>query len=190
MLKSKLLTIGFAATIAGFLQLGSIGPAQSGAVLAIGTSGADRTVADSQNADVIKVGRRHKARRHKARRHRAHRRHRVRHRRVHRRHYRRHSGYSYRRHRSRRSRIHIGIGVPYYGYRAPYYGYGYGYGYPYVGAVVAPRVVHRHTHARRSCRSLGVGSSAWARCCSSKYKSFNRRTGLYLAYSGRYRACR
>jgi hypothetical protein len=28
------------------------------------------------------------------------------------------------------------------------------------------------------------------RCCSRKYRSFNPRTGRYLAYSGRYRRCR
>ncbi|MGI9462744.1 MAG: BA14K family protein, partial [Aestuariivirgaceae bacterium] len=113
--------------------------------------------------------------------------------------FRRHSGlrrhrgirrhHRHRRHGRRRGRIHVyGYGYP-YGY--PYYGYGYGYGYPSV-ALVSPYYSngYRRSSYRRSCRSYGVGSGRWARCCSAKYRSFNRRTGKYLAYSGRYRACR
>ncbi|QDG79280.1 BA14K family protein [Labrenzia sp. PHM005] len=33
-------------------------------------------------------------------------------------------------------------------------------------------------------------SNAWYNYCSSKYRSFNPRTGYYLAYSGNYRFCR
>ncbi|WP_244318536.1 BA14K family protein [Roseibium hamelinense] len=31
---------------------------------------------------------------------------------------------------------------------------------------------------------------AWYQYCSAKYRSFNPRTGYYLAYSGQYRFCR
>ena len=33
-------------------------------------------------------------------------------------------------------------------------------------------------------------SPAWYNYCSSKYRSFNPRTGYFLAYSGQYRFCR
>ncbi|MBO9423649.1 BA14K family protein [Labrenzia sp. R4_1] len=33
-------------------------------------------------------------------------------------------------------------------------------------------------------------TNAWYNYCSSKYRSFNPRTGYYLAYSGNYRFCR
>lgn len=33
-------------------------------------------------------------------------------------------------------------------------------------------------------------TGAWYNYCSSRYRSFNPRTGYYLAYSGNYRFCR
>ncbi|MEI2384031.1 BA14K family protein [Breoghania sp. JC706] len=76
------------------------------------------------------------------------------------------------------------VGVPYwrYGYRpGPYY-----YGadpYYYSRAPLPP--------SRYYYRGRPVpGSPDWYAYCASKYKSFNPRTGLYLAYSGKYRRCR
>jgi hypothetical protein len=37
---------------------------------------------------------------------------------------------------------------------------------------------------------LVPGSAAWIDYCSSKYRSFNPATGMYLAYSGQWRTCR
>jgi hypothetical protein len=102
----------------------------------------------------------------------------------------------YGRKRHRRSRLIYSYSHPYpYGYGSPYFGYGYGYPYYYANppvAYVVPRYRRsaRRASCRRSCRSYGVGTRSWVRCCSRKYRSFNRRTGKYLSYSGRYRICR
>lgn len=233
MFKRNLLSIGFAAMLAGILYAGPIGPVAASPLASPGAKTGDKAVTQSEITDVTRVGQRRggvrrsgnvrragnfrrtgSARRARAlrrgsgirrggfRRHDGFRRHRS---------FRRHSGFrrhdglrrhrSFRRHgryrRDRRSRVIISLGVPfgygypYYGYGYPYYDYGYGYGssyYPPV-AYVAPRSYGRTAYAN-SCRALGVGTRAWSRCCSRKYRSFNPRTGMYLAYSGRYRACR
>ncbi|MBL6431218.1 MAG: BA14K family protein [Alphaproteobacteria bacterium] len=43
---------------------------------------------------------------------------------------------------------------------------------------------------RRVYRGAPAWSPEWYAYCARKYRSFNPRTGYYLAYSGRYRFCR
>ena len=73
---------------------------------------------------------------------------------------------------------------PYVG--VPYRGYGYAPGYYYRRAPVAPP---RYYGPRGVGRPV-AGTPEWYAYCASKYRSFNPRTGLYLAYSGKYRRCR
>lgn len=63
----------------------------------------------------------------------------------------------------------------------PYGGYGYYPGYYYGRAPLPPRGYYGRPVP---------GTPDWYAYCASKYKSFNPRTGLYLAYSGKYRRCR
>ncbi|PTW61600.1 BA14K-like protein [Breoghania corrubedonensis] len=75
-----------------------------------------------------------------------------------------------------------GVGVPYgyYGYRpGPYYRGPVYYGRP----AVPPRGYYYRGRP-------APGTPDWYAYCASKYKSFNPRTGRYLAYSGKYRRCR
>lgn len=54
---------------------------------------------------------------------------------------------------------------------------------------------YRRCMRGRSVRHVRYGrpapwTAAWYDYCAAKYRSFNPRTGKYLAYSGRYRNCR
>lgn len=64
--------------------------------------------------------------------------------------------------------------------------------YPYRSQVyVAPRVVVTHPRGLPYTRTgLAPFTHQWVSYCSRKYRSFNPRTGTYLAYSGKYRYCR
>ncbi|WP_321339700.1 BA14K family protein [Breoghania sp.] len=73
---------------------------------------------------------------------------------------------------------------PYVG--VPYRSYGYRPGYYYRRGPVAPP---RYYRPRGYGRPV-PGTREWYAYCASKYRSFNPRTGLYLAYSGKYRRCR
>ncbi|WP_248304474.1 BA14K family protein [Breoghania sp. L-A4] len=96
--------------------------------------------------------------------------------RRHHRHHRHHRGYY------RRTGPHIGvyIGVPYASYAYPF---GYYYAREYVPRYRPYRVRHHYGRPR-------PWTPAWYDYCRAKYRSFNPRTGYYLAYSGRYRMCR
>lgn len=52
------------------------------------------------------------------------------------------------------------------------------------GAILSSSAKHYHGH------SSSRFSADYIAACSRKYRSFNPRTGLYLAYSGKYRRCK
>ncbi|MDJ0933728.1 BA14K family protein [Breoghania sp.] len=70
------------------------------------------------------------------------------------------------------------VGVPYWRYR-------YQSG-PYYYAPPPPPPSRGYYYRGR----LVAGSPEWYAYCASKYRNFNPRTGLYLAYSGKYWRCR
>jgi len=210
----KLLTVGLTAIVAAIITLGSSEPAHAGALAVQGSSGSNKAITQPGDTKIVQIAQRRSRsvrrgvnlrrgsrihrrgggiRRHgSVRRHAGLRRHSG---------FRRHSGHRrFGRKRHRRSSLIISYAHPYpYGYGSPYFGYGYGYPYysyadPYYppAAYVTPRYRRsaRRASYRRSCRPLGVGTRRWVRCCSRKYRSFNRHTGKYLSYSGRYRTCR
>ncbi|MCA1243763.1 BA14K family protein [Stappia stellulata] len=95
---------------------------------------------------------------------------------------------------------------PYPAYRPyPRYGSGVYFGYGGNGAAaagiiglatgliaqqaIAPRRYYGPA-PRRVYRGAPAWSPEWYAYCARKYRSFNPRTGYYLAYSGRYRFCR
>ena len=213
MMKNKLFAYGLAVVMAGMLQLGLSGPGQASPLAAQGTIGAGKSITQSDDVDQVvqfrrrggggirrsgRINRRAGIRRSGRINRRAgvrrsgriNRRAGVR-RGGHINRYRGHSRHSHRFRRHSRHSFGIGFGYPYNGYGYPYYGDGYGY--PYYPAVVVadtPYSTGYRRSNRRSCGIYGVGSRKWSRCCSRKYRSFNRHTGRYLAYSGRYRRCR
>ena len=71
-----------------------------------------------------------------------------------------------------------------------------------VGAAIGLHSPHAYSHlynsAYRRCMrgqlptangSPAAGTAAWLNYCAAKYRSFNPKTGKYLAYSGAYRRC-
>ncbi|WP_417684948.1 BA14K family protein [Roseibium sp.] len=65
--------------------------------------------------------------------------------------------------------------------------------YPAPPVVYAPPPYPYRSRAYVVPRHAGIGapfSPEWIAYCARKYKSFNPRTGTYLAYSGRVRMCR
>jgi hypothetical protein len=75
-----------------------------------------------------------------------------------------------------------------YGYGNPYFNYfGYGYGSPYYDYYNTPNYYRRSSTVGR-CGAQW--SKSWSRCCDARYQSFNRGTGKYLTYSGRWKFCR
>jgi hypothetical protein len=98
-------------------------------------------------------------------------------------------------------------GPPYRPYGPPYYYHPYDMrGYPYRSRVYPHRSPHRSrvyvNPPRRDYyrgqpqrvpytkTGLAPFTPQWIAYCSRKFKSFNPNTGMYLAYSGRYRFCR
>jgi len=94
-------------------------------------------------------------------------------------------------------------GPPYRPYGPPYYYHPYDMrGYPYRSRVyphrsrvyVNPprRDYYRGQPQRVPYTKTGLApfTPQWVAYCSRKFKSFNPHTGMYLAYSGRYRFCR
>ncbi|MBL4786461.1 MAG: BA14K family protein [Cohaesibacteraceae bacterium] len=84
--------------------------------------------------------------------------------------------------------LHIYIGDPYH---SPLFAV------PHVVFSVIPHAVvdgHRHVSKRIYRRSSRVKynrwSGGWYTHCARKYRSFNPRTGKYLAYSGKWRWCK
>lgn len=59
-----------------------------------------------------------------------------------------------------------------------------------LGGVLAPRVYAPPVYAPAPVYSYRPGSSAWISYCSSKYRSFDPRSGTYLGYDGRRHYCR
>lgn len=164
-------------SVAGGAILGAA-PAHAGLAAPAGLAGMPRGLASAMPdaAGVVEeIGYRHHRRRGIFTR--GHHRH-YRHHRRHHRHYRHHR---YHRGHYRRSgpRIGVYIGVPYGGYAHPF-------GHYYVREFV-PR--HRPHRARHHARPR-PWTPAWYDYCRAKYRSFDARTGRYLAYSGRYRMCR
>lgn len=88
--------------------------------------------------------------------------------------------------------------APYVG--VPYRGYGFSLGSYYRYEYVPPswpyprsRIYYGHGAGRHGYSRSGAPepwTDDWYAYCASKYRSFNPRTGRYLAYSGRYRLCR
>lgn len=67
----------------------------------------------------------------------------------------------------------------------------YGPYYPYRSrAYVTPRRYPVPVYRAPVRSRLAPGTPEWIAYCARKYKSFNPRTGTYLAYSGKYRYCR
>jgi hypothetical protein len=94
-------------------------------------------------------------------------------------------------------------GPPYRPYGPPYYYHPYDMrGYPYRSRIyphrsrvyVNPprRQYYRGQPQRVPYTKTGLApfTPQWIAYCSRKFKSFNPHTGMYLAYSGRYRFCR
>ncbi|WP_428647890.1 BA14K family protein [Roseibium sp.] len=90
-------------------------------------------------------------------------------------------------------------GPPYRPYGAPYYYHPYDMrAYPYRSRVyVAPRpyVAPRRYYGQPqrvpyTKTGLAPFTRQWVAYCSRKFRSFNPNTGMYLAYSGKYRFCR
>ncbi|SDU27491.1 BA14K family protein [Stappia sp. ES.058] len=93
---------------------------------------------------------------------------------------------------------------PYRPYRNPRYGSGVYFGYGGNGAaaagiiglatgLIAQQALTSRRYAppaRRGYRGAAAWTPEWYAYCARKYRSFNPRTGYYLAYSGRYRFCR
>ncbi|GAB4520087.1 MAG: hypothetical protein Tsb0019_20910 [Roseibium sp.] len=87
-------------------------------------------------------------------------------------------------------------GPPYRPYGPPYYYHPYDMrGYPYRSRVYVnpPRRDHYRGQPQRvpyTKTGLAPFTPQWVAYCSRKFKSFNPHTGMYLAYSGKYRFCR
>lgn len=90
-------------------------------------------------------------------------------------------------------------GPPYRPYGAPYYYHPYDRrAYPYRSRVYVnprvrpapPLVLSQPQRVPYTKTGLAPFTPEWVAYCARKFKSFNPRTGTYLAYSGRYRFCR
>jgi hypothetical protein len=84
-----------------------------------------------------------------------------------------------------------------HGYGNPYFNYfGRGYRYPYYNNFYDDNFYDYYDTPNYYRRSSTVGrcgarwTKSWRRCCDAKYQSFNRGTGKYLTYSGRWKFCR
>jgi hypothetical protein len=92
-----------------------------------------------------------------------------------------------------------GYGYPYYNnfyYDNSYNYFGRGYRYPYFNNFYDDNFYDYYDTPYYSRRSSTIGrcgarwTKSWRRCCDAKYQSFNRGTGRYLTYSGRWKFCR
>jgi hypothetical protein len=88
----------------------------------------------------------------------------------------------------------VGLGYPYYNnfyYNNSFNYFGHGYGNPYFNYFhdnYDTPYYYRRSSTFGRCGARW--SKSWRRCCDDKYQSFNRGTGKYLTYSGRWKFCR